>query len=544
MAHTQPQPQPTLLLSAPHLPLATALTSTVPLPALAVIQWCVFENRNRSEVMALYNASGYGTHYTPSGVYKIMRKYGPIWFNEQQVRRPWGLYFSEEKAELIRRGWGKDDLVMAGAGGVADEMVVDPLAGWVAGPGKKRVRRSRVVRFEEEDDESTAGASSAESSRSESPVSDHRSFESPSVEDHPVVHQDIGVPIPEELKVAIQEKHNEWLEANKTGRADIADPLEEQLADLERQAMEVNAGEFIGRYTHALETASKRKPQAATSSAASDGPPNSAQDATNEVEIIEDSDEIEGGQSAKKSKTTARKTDLNTKDDNTHRLGETVAEQYTQAETKHFYDHINSLTDWSSNQTAARNIRDWRCGSMWRAFPGRSAAPDGSGVKITISESGIKLAYNNHVTQFYDEKGIALMPLRDRRYCRKFAADAKPSSKKPKNLSKSLATPGLPDVLPCRTDLFVMSVTRIMISPGLQHRPGPHTGDPGPGPASRTQEKAKLVRLLADKQWLSGRNTFIFNFDRKTKDPGQRRRSLRSKWAIQMRRFSGSSREQ
>ncbi|KAF7450560.1 hypothetical protein A1F99_051760 [Pyrenophora tritici-repentis] len=132
------------------------------------------------------------------------------------------------------------------------------------------------------------------------------------------------------------------------------------------------------------------------------------------------------------------------------------------------------------------------------------------------------------------------MPLRDRRYCRKFAADAKPSSKKPKNLSKSLATPGLPDVLPCRTDLFVMSVTRIMISPGLQHRPGPHTGDPGPGPASRTQEKAKLVRLLADKQWLSGRNTFIFNFDRKTKDPGQRRRSLRSKWAIQMRRFSGS----
>ncbi|EDU43706.1 predicted protein [Pyrenophora tritici-repentis Pt-1C-BFP] len=358
MAHTQPQPQPTLLLSAPHLPLATALTSTVPLPALAVIQWCVFENRNRSEVMALYNASGYGTHYTPSGVYKIMRKYGPIWFNEQQVRRPWGLYFSEEKAELIRRGWGKDDLVMAGAGGVADEMVVDPLAGWVAGPGKKRVRRSRVVRFEEEDDESTAGASSAESSRSESPVSDHRSFESPSVEDHPVVHQDIGVPIPEELKVAIQEKHNEWLEANKTGRADIADPLEEQLADLERQAME-------GRYTHALETASKRKPQAATSSAASDGPPNSAQDATNEVEIIEDSDEIEGGQSAKKSKTTAR-------------------------------------------------------------------------------------------------------------------------------------------------------------------------------PASRTQEKAKLVRLLADKQWLSGRNTFIFNFDRKTKDPGQRRRSLRSKWAIQMRRFSGS----
>ncbi|EFQ85591.1 hypothetical protein PTT_19440 [Pyrenophora teres f. teres 0-1] len=96
-------------------------------------------------------------------------------------------------------------------GGVTGDMAVDPLAGWVAGPkrrasGKKRARQTRATSVEE-DEESSAVGSPATSPRRDSSGSEHLSFDNPPVEDHlavhPVIHQDTGVPIPKEFKVAI-----------------------------------------------------------------------------------------------------------------------------------------------------------------------------------------------------------------------------------------------------------------------------------------------------------------------------------------------------
>jgi hypothetical protein len=51
-------------------------------------------------------------------------------------------------------------------------------------------------------------------------------------------------PLPSELKVAILAKRAEWLEANRTGRADISDPVEIELEALERQALTLSATVF------------------------------------------------------------------------------------------------------------------------------------------------------------------------------------------------------------------------------------------------------------------------------------------------------------
>ncbi|KAJ8113869.1 hypothetical protein OPT61_g4104 [Boeremia exigua] len=53
-----------------------------------------------------------------------------------------------------------------------------------------------------------------------------------------------GPPLPTALKASILAKHAEWLEANKTGRADWSDPIEEELEALERQALDLNAAAF------------------------------------------------------------------------------------------------------------------------------------------------------------------------------------------------------------------------------------------------------------------------------------------------------------
>jgi hypothetical protein len=51
-------------------------------------------------------------------------------------------------------------------------------------------------------------------------------------------------PIPEDLKQAIFDKHNEWLAANTTGRADIADPVEKELDQLETLAKGISLEGF------------------------------------------------------------------------------------------------------------------------------------------------------------------------------------------------------------------------------------------------------------------------------------------------------------
>jgi hypothetical protein len=51
-------------------------------------------------------------------------------------------------------------------------------------------------------------------------------------------------PITDDLKQAILNRHNEWLAANTTGRAEIADPVEEDLDKLETVAKGISLEGF------------------------------------------------------------------------------------------------------------------------------------------------------------------------------------------------------------------------------------------------------------------------------------------------------------
>jgi hypothetical protein len=62
--------------------------------------------------------------------------------------------------------------------------------------------------------------------------------------------------IPDNLKKKILAKHKKWLKANTTGIAEIADPIEDELDKLERDAMGLSMDGFRawkfgkGRYGH------------------------------------------------------------------------------------------------------------------------------------------------------------------------------------------------------------------------------------------------------------------------------------------------------
>lgn len=53
-----------------------------------------------------------------------------------------------------------------------------------------------------------------------------------------------GLRIPPSLKKDIMAKRMEWLDANALGRAEVSDPIEEELEVLEREASCLNAGAF------------------------------------------------------------------------------------------------------------------------------------------------------------------------------------------------------------------------------------------------------------------------------------------------------------
>lgn len=143
---TSRQQQPTLLRTPNLLPLATAPTSVVPLPALSAIQWCIFEGRQQIEAMDLHNAAGYRAIATHHGISKTLHKWGPIWFAEQGVRRPWSLYSHAERDELKRRGWAKENLSATVGGAPGAGRVTDPLAGWNGDARQRRARRVRKSR--------------------------------------------------------------------------------------------------------------------------------------------------------------------------------------------------------------------------------------------------------------------------------------------------------------------------------------------------------------------------------------------------------------
>jgi hypothetical protein len=61
---------PTLLPHAPVTLLSTVATSVVPEGALAIIEWCVFEDIPQKQVVRLYNDAGYGNIQSHHGVSK------------------------------------------------------------------------------------------------------------------------------------------------------------------------------------------------------------------------------------------------------------------------------------------------------------------------------------------------------------------------------------------------------------------------------------------------------------------------------------------
>ena len=52
----------------------------------------------------------------------------------------------------------------------------------------------------------------------------------------PPGHSAYVAPIPNNLKAAILEKHQQWLQTNAPGKAELADPIEDELDELENQA--------------------------------------------------------------------------------------------------------------------------------------------------------------------------------------------------------------------------------------------------------------------------------------------------------------------
>jgi hypothetical protein len=73
----------TLLPHAPVTPLSTVATSVVPEGALAIIEWCVFDDIPQKQVVKLYNDVGYGNIQSHHGVSKQLMRYATRWYEEQ-----------------------------------------------------------------------------------------------------------------------------------------------------------------------------------------------------------------------------------------------------------------------------------------------------------------------------------------------------------------------------------------------------------------------------------------------------------------------------
>lgn len=105
------QPGRPLLRHAPVTPLSTVGTSEVPESALAVIEWAIFDDIKQHDVIALYREAGYGTIANHQAVSLKVVKFGPIWYAEQGVVRPWKLYSRGEKARLRSNGFDEVDFL-------------------------------------------------------------------------------------------------------------------------------------------------------------------------------------------------------------------------------------------------------------------------------------------------------------------------------------------------------------------------------------------------------------------------------------------------
>jgi hypothetical protein len=99
----------TLLPHALVTPLSTVATSAIPEGALAVIEWCVFDNISQLDAVQRYNDAGYGTINSHHGISKQLMRFGGRWYAEQGAVSPWKCKKEAEKKELRARGLGKTD---------------------------------------------------------------------------------------------------------------------------------------------------------------------------------------------------------------------------------------------------------------------------------------------------------------------------------------------------------------------------------------------------------------------------------------------------
>jgi hypothetical protein len=112
---TAPSPQApdnsTLSLHPEVTPLSCVRSSAISAKALAVIEWTLFDGITQERAVDLYNKINKGNKKvkTKDAISWIFRKYGPMWYKEQEVVRPWKLYTNKEKAEMIKQGLGEDD---------------------------------------------------------------------------------------------------------------------------------------------------------------------------------------------------------------------------------------------------------------------------------------------------------------------------------------------------------------------------------------------------------------------------------------------------
>lgn len=283
----------------------------------------------------------------------------------------------------------------------------------------------------------------------------------------------------------------------------------------------------------------KRKRPAATSAAAGDSLPGSAQYVVNDdAEASEDGDdEVEGGRPAKKQRATSRKTNSNAEDSKADKQKGPPAKKYTDAEIEAFYKGVTGITDWTSKQVHAKYIQLARwydldgipmmdCCTNWVTHG--YANKKRLGGKTAISEAAVFRMYNQFVRHFYQEKGIAFISLVARRYYKKKGVvKAEVPSGKPLGPSGPLKTPGLPGALPDDTDLSIMSAHGTTDTTGLQERAEPDTRDPAPSVEEQqdillSSEDERLIRLLSNQRSLIRPSQLLFDFEKRRKGPSQR----------------------
>jgi len=61
------------------------------------------------DVVGMYNGAGYGSVSTKYGISYQVRRWGPVWYQEQGAIRPWELYTKIEKEDFIKRGLSGED---------------------------------------------------------------------------------------------------------------------------------------------------------------------------------------------------------------------------------------------------------------------------------------------------------------------------------------------------------------------------------------------------------------------------------------------------